>query len=187
MCLGCTSSAIGVVAGVRRIHLRALGFFCHAHSSLCTSTSHPFSFSRTLPLRTPLLSVLPRHNIAVSCPTTTKTTTIKPLRRRQPPPPPPAGGGRHGFSAGDPERPVRSTSTTRGTVNSGMGYYPKVYCLVRKVGESIVLPASSRPSFLPSRSRPRESLDSGMRRFLFLFLKRHAAVLCDNTVQRAAS
>ncbi|CAM9540913.1 unnamed protein product, partial [Ectocarpus sp. 12 AP-2014] len=44
----------------------------------------------------------------------------------QPPPPPPAGGGgRHGSGAGDQQRPGRSTSTTRGTVNSSMGYYPK--------------------------------------------------------------
>ncbi|CAN0055320.1 unnamed protein product [Pylaiella littoralis] len=43
----------------------------------------------------------------------------------QPPPPPVLGGGRLGLGTGDPERPGRSTSTTRGTVNSGMGYYPK--------------------------------------------------------------
>ncbi|CAM9934370.1 unnamed protein product, partial [Laminaria digitata] len=38
----------------------------------------------------------------------------------QPPPPPPSGGG---FDY--PDRVSRSTSTTRGTLNSGMGYYPK--------------------------------------------------------------
>ncbi|CAM9497928.1 unnamed protein product, partial [Scytosiphon promiscuus] len=42
-----------------------------------------------------------------------------------PPPPPPVGGGRKGPGAPDPERSGRSTSTTRGTLHSGVGYYPK--------------------------------------------------------------
>ena len=42
-------------------------------------------------------------------------------RSEQRPPPPPSGGG---FDY--PDRVSRSTSTTRGTLNSGMGYYPKV-------------------------------------------------------------